>query len=58
MTDSLELLTPDMTLEEVIAYCKKYPERVNGTEVGRRVLLMIKRGDTKWLKRFWLGRSK
>lgn len=51
-----ELLHPDMTLEQVIAYCKKYPELVNGTEIGRRVLLMIKRGDTKWLRRYWLGR--
>ena len=50
-----EYLVPNMTLEQVIAYCKKYPHLVNKTEIGRKVLLMISRGDTKWLRRFWQG---
>lgn len=51
----IETLRPGMTLDEVIAYCKKYPEKVNRTEIGRKVLDCIKRGDTKRLRRYWMG---
>lgn len=53
-----ELLRQGMTLDEVIAYCKKYPHMVDQTEIGREVLKCIKSGNIKKLRRFWRGATK
>lgn len=48
-------LKPGMTLDEVVQFCKAHPEEVGKTELGRTVLRLIKQGNGKRLKRFWLG---
>lgn len=55
MSEVKEYLRPRMSLEEVIAWCKRNPEMAGRTEIGRKVLDCIRRGDTKRLKRYWRG---
>lgn len=51
-----EGLVPGMKLEDVIAWAKKNPDEMMKTDIGRAVMALIKKGDLKKLRRYWLGK--